>query len=69
MENMIVINNRQYMGIDEAAKSLGVSVHHIRREMYRNNIRYFRHAKKILFLPEWLDEWVERHIVKPRPRK
>lgn len=26
MENMIVINNRQYMGIDEAAKSLGVSV-------------------------------------------
>ncbi len=57
------------MGIDEAAKSLGVSVHHVRREMYRNNIRYFRHAKKILFLPEWLDEWVERHIVKPRPRK
>lgn len=51
MENMIVINNRQYMGIDEAAKSLGVSVHHVRREMYRNNIRYFRHAKKILFLP------------------
>ena len=33
MENMIVINNRQYMGIDEAAKSLGVSVHHVRREM------------------------------------
>lgn len=31
MENMIVINNRQYMGIDEAAKSLGVSVHHVRR--------------------------------------
>lgn len=28
---MIVINNRQYMGIDEAEKSLGVSVHHVRR--------------------------------------
>ena len=51
MENMIVINNRQYMGIDEAAKSLGVSVHHVRREMYRNNIRYFRHAKKSFSFP------------------
>ena len=50
MENMIVINNRQYMGIDEAAKSLGVSVHHVRREMYRNNIPLLSPREKILFL-------------------
>lgn len=59
------VNNKLYYGVAGAAAALGISAHTLRREISRKNIRNLRHSCRILFLPEWLDEWVDRNTVKP----
>lgn len=64
----IRINEKEYVGVREAAKLAGVSEHTMRREMARKHIRYFRHPRGHLFLPEWIDEWAARKTTKPTGR-
>ena len=59
------VNNRLYYGVDGAAKTLGISTPTLRREIAKRNIRNLRVSGKILILPEWLDERVDRRTIKP----
>ena len=63
------INNRDYYSVRECAKTLGMSDHTLRREIYRKNIRHLRHARGIFILPEWADEWVDRRTTRKRPER
>lgn len=63
----IRINNKLYYSFEQAAKILKISVSTLRREINKKNIRYLPHNHYgNVFLPEWLDEWLEHKIVVPR---
>ena len=61
-----LINNRAYFDIEEAAAVLKRSVHTIRREIDRKRIRFLNYGRAKFFLPEWLDEYIEKLTVSPR---
>lgn len=63
----VLVNNELYYTITEAALVLGISEKTLRREMNRRKIQIFPHPSKgYLFLPVWLDEWIQSRIIKPR---
>lgn len=51
--------------ITEAAEELRVSVKTMRRRVNTGDIGYIRHAGKICFRQEHLEEYVRRHEHKP----
>lgn len=53
------VNGVEYLTMAGAAERLNVSEWTVRREVSRKALRVFRHPAALLFLPEWLDEWVE----------
>lgn len=58
-ETTKTVNGTSYLTIAGAAERLNVSEWTVRREVSRKALRVFRHPAALLFLPEWLDEWVE----------
>lgn len=65
----IPIGGLLYFPIDDAAAYLKMSVHSLRRETYGRKVRYLNHVKGLMFLPEWLDEWLRNRIVEPRKKQ
>ena len=65
--------------IKTVAKQLGMTISGLRKLVAKREIRYFQHGKhgRILFRPEWVEEFIERHTHAPkmedvavsRPRK
>ncbi|WP_243090568.1 helix-turn-helix domain-containing protein [Thermus neutrinimicus] len=58
------------MTVDEAAKYLGIPVHHIYQAVRAKpgnpfHLRHVRLGKRFYFQAEWLDEWTERVASEP----
>lgn len=62
----IPINGKLYFNLKGAAAAARRSVTTIRREMSRKRIRYLDYGRDKLFLPEWIDEYIEKLIVAPK---
>ena len=58
-----LINNRRYYDIDAAVMLTGRSRRTLQREMHKRAIQYLDYGKGKFFLPEWIDDYVERHVV------
>lgn len=63
------IGDLLYFPIADAARYVNASVHSLRREVYNRNVRYLDHVKGLMFLPEWLDEWLRNRTKEPIRKK
>lgn len=57
------INNRLYFDLLDAMKLTGRSKRTLQRDMSRRTIQYVDYGRGKYFLPEWIDDYVERHVV------
>lgn len=69
IEPTIHIGDLLYYPIEDAAEYINTSIHTLRRETYVKNIRYLNHPRGLMFLPEWLDEWILRKTMEPKKQK
>jgi hypothetical protein len=60
------INGKLYFNLEGAALALKRSEHTIRREISRQRIRFLDYGRAKYFLPEWLDEYIEKLTVAPK---
>lgn len=58
-----LINNRLYYDMDAAIALTGRSKRTLQRDMSRRTIQYVDYGRGKYFLPEWIDAYVERHVV------
>lgn len=65
-EQLVSIGEGKFLPINIAAPHVYTSDRTLRRECARKNIEHLRYKNQLYFKPEWLEEWLERHIVKPR---
>lgn len=65
----VLIGDLLYFPIGDAATYVNASVHSLRREVYQRNVKYLDHVKGLMFLPEWLDEWLRNRTKEPIKRK
>lgn len=62
----IPINGKLYFDLEGAAAALRRSEHTIRREISRQRIRFLDYGRAKYFLPEWLDEYLEKLTMVPK---
>lgn len=62
----VLINNKLYYDFDAAVKLTGRSKRTLQREMQNRAIQYLDYGKGKYFLPEWIDRYIERHVVMPK---
>lgn len=60
------INGKLYFDLQGAALALKRSEHTLRREIGRQRIRFLNYGRAKYFLPEWLDEYLEKLTVAPK---
>lgn len=65
----IPVGNKLYYPIDDASVVAGVKTHTMRRLTYVREIRFLDHPKGLLFLPEWIDEWLEHRTKEPKKKQ
>lgn len=61
-----LINNKLYYDLEAAIKLTGRSKRTIQRDMSRRLIQYLDYNRGKFFLPEWIDAYIERHVVMPK---
>ncbi len=59
----VPINGKLYFDLAGAASALLRSEHTIRREISRGRITFLNYGRAKYFLPEWLDEYLEKLTV------
>lgn len=62
----IPVNGRMYFDLKTTADILNRSRRTLRREMDRRLIKYLDYGRKKLFLPEDIDDYVERKTVRTK---
>lgn len=63
LKPMHFINNRLYFNMKDAITLTGRSKRTLQRDMSRRKIQYLDYGNGKYFLPEWIDDYVERHVV------
>ena len=62
----VPINEKLYFDFQGALRALKRSEHTLRREIGRKRIRFLDYGRAKYFLPEWLDEYLEKLTVEPK---
>lgn len=65
----VLIGERLYFPISDAATYINASEHSLRREVYMRKVKYMDHTQGLMFLPEWLDKWLEDRTKEPIRKK
>lgn len=58
--------NKELYTKKEAANYLAISVRTLERIMAKNEIAFIRDGRTVRFLKSDLDDWIQRHRVKPK---
>lgn len=66
MQPNIRVNGRMYFDLKTTANILNRSPRTLRREMERRLIKYLDYGREKLFLPEDIDDYVERKTVRTK---
>lgn len=66
MQPNIRVNGRMYFDLKTTANILNRSPRTLRREMDRRLIKYLDYGREKLFLPEDIDDYVERKTVRTK---
>lgn len=65
-DQLVSIGEGKYLPINVAAPHINMSDRSLRRECAKRNVAHMRHKNQLYFKPEWLEDLLERRIVKPR---
>lgn len=65
-DQLVSIGEGKYLPINVAAPHIKMSDRSLRRECAKKNVEYMRYKNQLYFKPEWLEDLLQRHIVKPR---
>lgn len=60
------LNGVEYLTITGMAEKLRCNPQTIQRKVAQKKIRFMRYLNKLLFKPEWGDEFLESLVVDPR---
>lgn len=60
------LNGVEYLTITGVAEKLRCNPQTIQRKVAQLKIRFMRHANRLLFRPEWVDEYLNSLVVAPR---
>lgn len=55
-----------YLGINQAAGYLQISISKLYKLVHVKSIRYTKHGSKVMFLRRWLDDWSLNSVVPPQ---
>ena len=60
------LNGETFLTATGMAKKIGCSVMTIQRKVAQKKIRYIRVLNRLLFRPEFADEFIDNQVVAPR---
>lgn len=60
------LNGVKYLTITGMAEKLRCNPQTVQRKVAQKKIRYMRYLNRLLFLPEWGDEYLASLVVAPR---
>lgn len=65
-EKTYTLNGEEFLTITGIAEKIGCNPMTIQRKVAQHKIRYIRIMRRLLFRPEFADEFIENQIVAPR---